>query len=256
MLTLITCCVCSLQFCRHFMCVQPYVLQTCCMCAAFCFADMLCRLSLLFCRHVAHICTACCSADTMCGLNLLFCRHVVYVCAAYCSADMLCVCSASRSRCMRCGCSLLFCRHAVCGCLLFCRHAVCSPFTSADLLHVCSLLFCRHTVCVQSVLQTCCVCILLFCRHVICVCAASCSADMLCVCAASCSADMTVKLWDFQGFECLKTMHGMTAGLFCGKGVLLMMDVGGSCCAYGILCPFLQCCQDVMIFCESGCNII
>ena len=24
----------------------------------------------------------------------------------------------------------------------------------------------------------------------------------------SCSADMTVKLWDFQGFECIKTMHG------------------------------------------------
>ena len=24
----------------------------------------------------------------------------------------------------------------------------------------------------------------------------------------SCSADMTIKLWDFQGFECLKTMYG------------------------------------------------
>jgi len=24
----------------------------------------------------------------------------------------------------------------------------------------------------------------------------------------SCSADMTVKLWDFHGFECVKTMHG------------------------------------------------
>lgn len=26
---------------------------------------------------------------------------------------------------------------------------------------------------------------------------------------ASCSADMTIKLWDFQGFECIKTMHGI-----------------------------------------------
>ena len=26
--------------------------------------------------------------------------------------------------------------------------------------------------------------------------------------AASCSADMTVKLWDFQNFECKKTMRG------------------------------------------------
>lgn len=25
---------------------------------------------------------------------------------------------------------------------------------------------------------------------------------------ASCSADMTLKLWDFQGFECIRTMHG------------------------------------------------
>jgi len=25
---------------------------------------------------------------------------------------------------------------------------------------------------------------------------------------ASCSADMTIKLWDFQGFECIRTMHG------------------------------------------------
>ena len=27
--------------------------------------------------------------------------------------------------------------------------------------------------------------------------------------SVSCSADMTIKLWDFQGFECVKTMHGM-----------------------------------------------
>lgn len=27
---------------------------------------------------------------------------------------------------------------------------------------------------------------------------------------ASCSADMTIKLWDFQGFECIRTMHGKT----------------------------------------------
>ena len=26
--------------------------------------------------------------------------------------------------------------------------------------------------------------------------------------SVSCSADMTVKLWDFQGFDCVKTMHG------------------------------------------------
>lgn len=25
---------------------------------------------------------------------------------------------------------------------------------------------------------------------------------------ASCSADMSIKLWDFQGFECVRTMHG------------------------------------------------
>lgn len=25
---------------------------------------------------------------------------------------------------------------------------------------------------------------------------------------ASCSADMTIKLWDFQGFECIRTMRG------------------------------------------------
>lgn len=25
---------------------------------------------------------------------------------------------------------------------------------------------------------------------------------------ASCSADMTIKLWDFQVFECIRTMHG------------------------------------------------
>lgn len=25
---------------------------------------------------------------------------------------------------------------------------------------------------------------------------------------ASCSADMTIKLWDFQSFECIRTMHG------------------------------------------------
>lgn len=25
---------------------------------------------------------------------------------------------------------------------------------------------------------------------------------------ASCSADMTIKLWDFQLFECIRTMHG------------------------------------------------
>jgi len=25
---------------------------------------------------------------------------------------------------------------------------------------------------------------------------------------ASCSADMSIKLWDFQGFECIRTMHG------------------------------------------------
>ena len=24
----------------------------------------------------------------------------------------------------------------------------------------------------------------------------------------SCSADMTLKLWDFQSYECVKTMHG------------------------------------------------
>ena len=27
---------------------------------------------------------------------------------------------------------------------------------------------------------------------------------------ASCSADMSIKLWDFQGFECIRTMHGET----------------------------------------------
>lgn len=26
----------------------------------------------------------------------------------------------------------------------------------------------------------------------------------------SCSADMTVKLWDFQGYECVRTMHGLS----------------------------------------------
>ena len=25
---------------------------------------------------------------------------------------------------------------------------------------------------------------------------------------ASCSADMSVKLWDFNSYECLKTLHG------------------------------------------------
>ena len=25
---------------------------------------------------------------------------------------------------------------------------------------------------------------------------------------ASCSADMAVKLWDFQAYECIKTLHG------------------------------------------------
>ena len=29
---------------------------------------------------------------------------------------------------------------------------------------------------------------------------------------ASCSADMTIKLWDFQGFECIRTMHGKVEG--------------------------------------------
>jgi len=24
----------------------------------------------------------------------------------------------------------------------------------------------------------------------------------------SCSADMLIKLWDFQGYECIRTMHG------------------------------------------------
>ena len=33
---------------------------------------------------------------------------------------------------------------------------------------------------------------------------------------ASCSADMTIKLWDFQGFECIRTMHGEGTG---GTGV-------------------------------------
>lgn len=31
---------------------------------------------------------------------------------------------------------------------------------------------------------------------------------------ASCSADMTIKLWDFQGFECIRTMHGKEIKLF------------------------------------------
>lgn len=31
---------------------------------------------------------------------------------------------------------------------------------------------------------------------------------------ASCSADMTIKLWDFQGFECIRTMHGKKTRLF------------------------------------------
>lgn len=31
---------------------------------------------------------------------------------------------------------------------------------------------------------------------------------------ASCSADMTIKLWDFQGFECIRTMHGKKTQLF------------------------------------------
>lgn len=26
--------------------------------------------------------------------------------------------------------------------------------------------------------------------------------------SVSCSADMTIKLWDFQTYECIKTMHG------------------------------------------------
>ena len=26
--------------------------------------------------------------------------------------------------------------------------------------------------------------------------------------AVSCSADMTARLWDFQGYECVKTMRG------------------------------------------------
>lgn len=25
---------------------------------------------------------------------------------------------------------------------------------------------------------------------------------------ASCSSDLTIRLWDFVGFECIKTMHG------------------------------------------------
>ena len=29
----------------------------------------------------------------------------------------------------------------------------------------------------------------------------------MCV-VVSCSADMTLKLWDFQGFDCVRTMHG------------------------------------------------
>ena len=28
------------------------------------------------------------------------------------------------------------------------------------------------------------------------------------VCTVSCSADTTIKLWSFEGFECLKTLHG------------------------------------------------
>lgn len=34
---------------------------------------------------------------------------------------------------------------------------------------------------------------------------------------ASCSADMTIKLWDFQGFECIRTMHGKKIKLFVKK---------------------------------------
>jgi len=32
---------------------------------------------------------------------------------------------------------------------------------------------------------------------------------------ASCSADMTIKLWDFQGFECIRTMHGEHGVICC-----------------------------------------
>lgn len=32
---------------------------------------------------------------------------------------------------------------------------------------------------------------------------------------ASCSADMTIKLWDFQGFECIRTLHGKNIKMLC-----------------------------------------
>jgi len=30
----------------------------------------------------------------------------------------------------------------------------------------------------------------------------------------SCSADMLIKLWDFQGYECIRTLHGKEAFIF------------------------------------------
>lgn len=52
--------------------------------------------------------------------------------------------------------------------------------------------------------------------------------------AASCSADMTIKLWDFHGYECVRTMRGKdnTVGAFvlmercwyfCPNGTLLVL---------------------------------
>ena len=38
---------------------------------------------------------------------------------------------------------------------------------------------------------------------------------MFLVFAVSCSADLSIKLWDFQGFECVKTMHGKSSDGVC-----------------------------------------
>lgn len=53
---------------------------------------------------------------------------------------------------------------------------------------------------------------------------------------ASCSADMTIKLWDFQGFECIRTMHGrrIKAGnaLSCtrARAVIVWRSLLSKCC--------------------------
>lgn len=42
---------------------------------------------------------------------------------------------------------------------------------------------------------------------------------------ASCSADMTIKLWDFQGFECIRTMHGKLGRLLSNNSYCFAVQV-------------------------------